>query len=135
MTGGLDILIVGIAGENLDYVAPGEKLQDLFNESSNTNAANEQFVDDFHALAKDPTIANPRIFYLAGEHLCGAQMGAGLGYVIFDGNLNAQPKRLDERTYERIDELKQRFIAEVEAKGLKVPINQVGIYALNVSDT
>ena len=81
------------------------------------------------------TIANPKIFYLKGEHMCGSQLGAGLGYIIFDGNNNSHPRKLDERVYGRIDELKQKFLTEVEAKGLSVPQNQVGVHALNVYDT
>jgi|SRR3989338_6818500 len=134
MSGGLDILIVGIASENLDHVASDERLRELFDGGAD-DASENQYVEDFHALVRDPTIANPRIFYLQGEHLCGSQVGAGLGYVIFDGNNNAQPRKLDERVYERIGELKQRFVIEVKTRGLEVPQNQVGVYALNVYDT
>ena len=134
MSGGLDILIVGIASENLDHVASDERLRELFDERAD-DASADKYVEDFHALVRDPTIANPRIFYLQGEHLCGSQVGAGLGYVIFDGNNNSQPRKLDERVYGRIDELKQKFVTEVKAKGLSVPQDQVGVHALNVYDT
>ena len=135
MSGGLDILIVGIAGKNLDHVASDEKLRELFGKRADDEASTDQYVEDFHALVTNPISAKPRIFYLAGEHLCGSQVGAGLGYVIFDGNNNAPPRKFDERVYGRIDELKQRFVTEVEAKGLSVPQNQVGVHALNVYDT
>ncbi len=135
MAGGLDILIVGIAGENLDHIASDEKLTELFDERTDDEASSDKYVDDFHALIDNPDVANPKIFYLAGEHLCGSQTGAGLGYVIFTGNNNSPPKRLGEKVFRRIDQLKQMFISEVKAKGLKVPLNQVGVYALNVYDT
>jgi len=135
MAGGLDILIVGIAGENLDYISSDERLKDLFNKRNDDEKSAEEYVKDFHSLASDPSVANPRIFYLAGEHICGSQVGVGLGYIIFDGNNNSYPRKLNERMYERIAELKQRFINEVEAKGLEVPHDQVGVYALNVYDT
>lgn len=135
MGGGLDILIVGIAGENLDHITSDEKLIALFDERKDDEASADQYVRDFYALVEDPTITNPRIFYLVGEHLCGSQVGAGLGYVIFGGNYNAPPKRLDERVFGRTGKLKQRFIDELKAKGLEVPSDQVGVYALNVYDT
>ncbi len=129
MAGGLDILIVGIAGESLVHIAPAERLRALFGETSD-----EESLGEFSSLAEDPT-ANPRIFYLAGEHMLGSQVGAGLGYVIFEGNNNAQPRKLDERVFRRIPELMQKFIIEVEAKGLVIPHDRVGVYALNVYDT
>ena len=64
MSGGLDILIVGIAGENLHHVASDERLRELFDERADDDASADQYVKDFHALVRDPTIANPRIFYL-----------------------------------------------------------------------
>src|SRR3989338_5478838 len=102
MSGGLDILIVGIAGEKLDHVASDERLRDLFDKRTDGKASAYQYVEDFHALVRDPTIANPRIFYLQGEHLCGSQVGAGLGYVIFDGNNNAQPRKLEGLRFHKI---------------------------------
>ena len=134
MSGGLDILIIGIANKNLDYIAADERLRGLFDAADNASNV-DQYIENFHALARDPTVASPKIFYLQGEHLLGSQLGAGLGYVIFDGNNGAEPRKLDEGVYHRIDELKQRFIAEVEAKGLLIPKDQVGVYALNVYDT
>lgn len=135
MAGGLDILIVGIAGENLDHIASDERLRELFDDMSNDEVGAEQYIRDFRALIEDPTTANPRIFYLRGEHLCGAHIGAGLGYVIFDGNNNAQPRKLDEIVYLRIEELKQNFTAEIKRRGIDIPKDQIGIYALNVYDT
>lgn len=134
MAGGLDLLIVGIAGKDLDFIAPDDRLRELFGEISGDDTTADQYLTDFHALVRDPTITNPRLFYLQGEHLRGAQIGAGLGYVIFDGNNNSQPRKLDERVYQRIDELKQIFIDEVRTNGLNVPEEQVGVYALNVDD-
>lgn len=135
MSGGLDILIVGVAGENLTNLASDEKLNGLFDNLSDSEEEIDQYVNDFHALTENPSLENPRIFYLANEHLLGSQIGAGLGYVIFDGNNNAPPKQLDERVFRRIDELKQRFIHETNEKGLSISPDLVGIYALNVYDT
>jgi len=135
MSGGLDILIVGIADKNLDRIASDKRLRELFGGESEDDASVERYHDDFYALVRNPTLAKPRIFYLAGEHIKGSQLGAGLGYVIFDGNLNDQPKRVDETLFKRIDELKQMFVAETKTRGLEVPTNKVGIYALNVCDT
>lgn len=135
MSGGLDILIVGVAGENLDHIASDKRLRELFGDTSNDEACADLYVRDFRALVKDPTIANPRIFYLEGEHLCGSQIGVGLGYVLFYGNNNAQPRKLDERVYRRIEDLKQKFIAEVKRRIIEIPQDEVGVYALNVSDT
>lgn len=132
MSGGSDILIVGVADKNLKYVGDDRKLRDLFGYEG---LDPDQYVRDFHTLSEHPLTANPKIFYLAGEHLCGSQVGAGLGYVIFDGNNNAQPRKLDERAFSRIDELKRKFVDEVKSKGLEVQENQVGVYALNVYDT
>jgi|SRR3989338_9771284 len=135
MSGGVDILIIGIADENLDYIASDKELGDLFGDYNEDKASIDKYVTDFHALADDPTIQNPRIFYLVGEHFLGSQDGAGLGYVIHDGNLNSPPKKLDDRIFRRIDELKQKFINEIEAKGFRLEHNKVGVYALNVHDT
>jgi hypothetical protein len=135
MAGGLDILIVGIAGENLDHIASDNVLRQLFDEKSNDDASLEQYLSDFSALVKDPTVSSPRIFYLAGEHLLGSQLGAGLGYVIFDGNNNALPRKLDDRIYGRIGELKQMLIKEAGAKGIIIPPDQIGVFALNVYDS
>ncbi|MBI4451330.1 hypothetical protein HY642_05120 [Candidatus Woesearchaeota archaeon] len=132
MSGGLDILIVGVAGKNLKNIAPATKLSRLF-DSDDVDA--DAYVADFHALTNNPQTPSPRIFYLEDEILCGHQLGAGLGYVIFEGNFNSFPKKLDERIFSRVDELKARFISEVKAKGLKIPREQVGVYALNVVDT
>lgn len=136
MTGGLDLLIVGIAGENLDHIAPEQRLRDLFETRDEADESEvDRYVRDFHALGEDPTVINPRIFYLAGEHLCGSQLGAALGYVIFDGNYNTDPRRLDERIFGRIDALKQLFLEDIRVRGLAVSPDMVGVYALNVCDT
>jgi len=131
MSGGLDILIVGIAGEDLDRVAPEETLRALFDDWSDA----KDYHTAFYALVNNPVHQNPEIFYLKGEHMIGSQLGAGLGYVIFGGNLNDYPARVDEAIFRRIDELKEMFIRETVAKGLAIPKEQVGVYALNVCDT
>ena len=135
MSGGLDILIVGIADENLDSVASEERLRELFDKEREDDADAERYHEDFHALIKNPNLEKPIIFYLVGEHMKGSQIGAGLGYIIFDGNLNGQPKRVNEALFRRIDELKQSFVKETAARGIKVQIDKVGVYALNVCDT
>ena len=135
MSGGLDILIVGIADESLDSVASEERLRKLFDMRTNTEASANRYYEAFHALVDDPSTKNLKIFYLAGEHMMGAQIGAGLGYVIFDGNNNSPPKKIDERVFKRIEELKKRFVEETNKKGVKVPTERVGVYALNVRDT
>ncbi|MBI2631523.1 hypothetical protein HYW75_00790 [Candidatus Pacearchaeota archaeon] len=98
-------------------------------------ASADRYYKDFHALAKRPLTKNPKIYYLIGEHMLGAQIGAGLGYIIFDGNLNNPPKRVYETLLQRVEELKERFVRETTKKSLKIPINKVGVYALNVLDT
>jgi len=139
MSGGLDILIVGVADENLDFIAPDERLKEMFSHSDNPDEYSDddadKYVTDFYALSNNPNLENPRMFYLVGEHLCGSQIGAGLGYVLFDGNNNSLPKRLNERVFARIPELKEKFVREIESKGLFVPHSKVGVYALNVYDT
>ena len=135
MTGGLDILIVGVANNNLDSIAPSERLRELFGEGDKDDASVKRYYDDFYALVGNPALKNPRLFYLAGEHMIGSQLGAGLGYVIFEGNLNDQPKKVDEAVFRRINELKQKFIDETRARGLNIPHKDVGVYALNVCDT
>ena len=135
MTGGLDLLIVGIADENLDYIDSEERLRELFDDDTeDDDISAEKYFDDFYSLVKNSDLENPRIFYLGREHMEGA-MGTGLGYVIFDGNLNDMPKRLDEKLFGRIDELKQKFIDETSKAGLNIPSDKVGVYALNVYDT
>jgi len=103
MSGGLDLLIVGIAGENLDGIASDDRLRELFDEKSEDDEGTKRYHDDFYALVRNSALAKPRIFYLTDEHMKGSQLGAGLGYVIFDGNLNDQPKRVDEAVFGRIN--------------------------------
>ncbi len=130
-------MIVGIADENLDSIASKRRLRRLFDNDKGVgeNAGAKKYYDDFHALVRNPALSNPRIFYLDGEHMLGSQIGVGLGYVIFEGNLNDQPKRLDEALFGRVDELKRRFVRETKAKSLKITGYKVGVYALNVRDT
>ena len=135
MSGGLDILIVGIANKSLDSVASDERLKELFGDGTESEAGAERYHQDFHALVKNPDLERPRIFYLTGEHMLGSQLGAGLGYVIFNGNLNNEPKKVSEVVFERIATLKQMFVQETNAKGINVSIDKVGVYALNVRDT
>lgn len=130
-TGGLDILILGIAGENLDNIASDERLRELFNIEKSA----DKYYRDFHALINNSLTKNPKIFYLLGEHILGTQIGVGLGYVIFNGNNNSKPKKLDYKLFERISELREMFTKELANKGLIVSEDNVGIYALNVYDT
>lgn len=135
MSGGLDILIVGIADKNLDGVASEERLRELFDNYPDTKRGTDRRYRDFHALIYDPSTKKPKICYLFGEHMLGVPVGAGLGYVIFDGNNNSLPKRVDERVFARIPELQANFVKELEKNGLSVPDGKVGVYALNVYDT
>lgn len=137
MSGGLDLLIVGVAGKTLNHIAPAEKLDKLFGnrEDEDKDEGAKQYFNDFYALSKNPETKAPRVFYLEGEIMSGAQIGAALGYVIFTGNNNGLPEKLQEATFARIPELKRMFLEETKAKNLKIPENQVGVYAVNVYDT
>jgi len=134
MSKGLDILIVGIAGENLESIASEETLTKLFENNDNSDKAIDKYYTDYHNLEEGNT-AEPKIFYLSGETNSGSQIGSGLGYVIFTGNNNFQPKKLDETIYGKIQKLKEKFIKEIRPYKLRIKEEYVGVYALNVFDT
>ena len=135
MSGGLDILIAGVAGKSLDVISPRERLEEFFGNDSLTPESTARYVEDIHALEKDPTTQKPRIFYIKDENVFGSVLGEALGYVLFDGNLGQPPRQLDERLFARIPELKERFVRELTEKGIAVNPKTVGVYALNVADT
>jgi hypothetical protein len=133
MGGGLDLLIVGIAGENLDYIAPKNKLSQLFEEDDPSKF--DFHYDAQHALVNDPTASNPAISLYEGECGPGAVVGSGIGYLIFGGNNNGLPEKLNERVFSRIPELIDLFKSEMKRHSLSVSEKDVGVYAINVYDT
>ena len=139
MAGGLDILIVGIAGKDSDdrltAIAPSKRLEKLFGGYFQNDPGGIEHSNYVHKLEQDPTTTNPGIFYITGENEWGWVVGTGLGYVLFSGNNNASPKQLDERVFARIPELKELFMRELHSKGLQVRGYKVGVHAINVYDT
>lgn len=141
MGGGLDVLVVGVGGRNLDHIAPHEQLDRIFGDKTDSDdaaeidAAADRYFKNLHALAQDPATPEPKIFYFKDECVFGAGCGAVLGYVLFDGNNNGMPKKVDERVFARIPELQERFLKEMDKAGIKVEPTEVGVYAFNVYDT
>ena len=128
MGGGLDILIVGIVGndlyDTLSSVATKEFLQTSF--SDHRSGRN---------LERRYGAKNPAIIFLSGECGFGAVTGTGLGYILFSGNNNAPPEKLDERIFARIPELIERFKEELDLHNLDYSKYEVGLHAINVYDT
>ena len=158
MGGGLDILIVGIVGgylvdiegnvifnkyreaifDDLTSIASKEKLEELFNNFSDTQSGGEKWEkwdEYFFRLEKNPTTDEPGLVYFSGEECgFGAAFGTGLGYVLFSGNINSDPIKLDERIFARIPELIERFKKELDSHGLDYSKYKVGLHAINVCD-
>lgn len=139
MSGGRDVLIVGIKGKNLEdkleSIAIEDRLNELFGGNFQDDIDADKHYKYVHGLEQDPTTENPGIFYITGENLWGAVCGTGLGYVLFSGNNNAPPIQLDERIFTRIPELKDRFARELKSHELKVGDYEIGVHAINVYDT
>ncbi len=139
MSGGMDILIVGIAGKDVDdqleSIAPPDTLRKLFGGNFLDDFMADKHYEYAHRLENDPATMQPGLFYISGENLWGAAVGTGLGYVLFSGNNNAPPTLLDELIFARIPELKELFLKAVQSHGLEIGNYVVGVHALNVCDT
>ncbi len=149
MGGGLDILIVGIVGKQLERsreeimrgdrityddlssIAPVEKLKELFDNFPDADL----WAKCFRRLETNPETSYPIIVYFSDEFGCGAALGTGLGYVLFSGNNGGDPKKLDERIFARIPELIARFKGQLDLYSLDYSKYDVGLYAINVFDT
>lgn len=139
MSGGLDLLIVGIKGKDLDdnlgSIATEDKLYELFGGNFQDDPDAKKCYDYIHALEQNPATNNPGLYYITGGNMFGGVCGTGLGYILFSGNNNAPPRQLDERIFARIPELKGSFIRELESHGINVADYEVGVHAINVYDT
>lgn len=135
MTGGLDILLVGIAADSLDHIASSERLEELFGCNVPDDPFGEKHLDFVYALEIDPATACPHIFYFHDECDFGRAHGVGLGYLIFVGAIETGHVKLDERLFYRIPELKERFLREMEENHLCIDPSDIGVYAINVTDT
>lgn len=124
----MDLLIVGIAGETLDDIASRKTLDQFFDPPPRT----QEEVDSYFSDLKNPH--SHRIYYLSGENGPGWVDGAALGYVIFGGNHEAPPSRIDENLFDQVPELKERFHEEARRKGINIPKERIGVYAVNISD-
>ncbi len=139
MSGGRDVLIVGIAGKDmhdaLETVASPETLKKLFGGNFPNDRQASKFHEWVHRLEKDPSTSDPGLYYITGENFLGSVQGTGLGYVLFSGNLNASPKHVDDLLFARIPEFKERFIRELHSHKLSCETYTVGVHAINVYDT
>lgn len=138
MGAGINVLIVGIAGtdedDKLESIASFDELKRLFGGDFSDDKDATKFQDYVYSLEKDPLTEKPGLFYVEGNFL-GATFGAGLGYVLFAGEINAPPIQVDERIFARIPELKDRFVRELASHGLNPGDYNVGLHAINVYDT
>jgi hypothetical protein len=133
MSGGLDLIIVGVAAEgNLDHIAPDEELKQWF---CYDDGELGEFLCNFHEPVAEELVDAPRIVYLKDKSILGSMEGAALGYVLFVGGCHySVPARLNDEAFSLIPLLKESLGVELRKKGLPVPEDEIGVYAVHISD-